>query len=181
MGRLSPLLIFISLVCLGLQFEPLASFSIWYRPEIEQGQWWRILTGNLTHTNFAHLGMNMAGLWVITWLFKPHRNDLIKVILLAALFVGMGNLFTPATSYAGLSGILHGIFGYCALKEVFHGRKSSLLLVFGLIGKLAWEHFVGASESTAAMIGARVAVEAHLYGAVGGLLMALIERVLKRR
>ncbi|UUM31442.1 rhombosortase [Vibrio japonicus] len=168
--RLFISLIAISLVCLGLQFEPLASWADWHRMLILDGQWWRILSGNYTHTNFAHLGMNLAALWVITFIFKPSAKSLLLTLSALTLAVGLLNFFSDMQNYVGLSGVLHGLFACYALKEVLDGRKSSWLLVLGVIAKVTWELTMGASESTSELINARVAVESHLFGVISGLL-----------
>lgn len=176
-------LIFLSLSCLGLQFSPLAELSAWQLTEIERGQWWRILTGNFTHTNFAHLGMNLAGLWVIVFLFMPSIKLLFFALSMLSLWVGISIFFSDMTLYVGLSGVLHGLFAYFALLEWLHGRRSSLWLVLGVIAKVAWEQWFGASMMTAELIQARVATEAHLAGALGGLGLGLVQFMLikKRR
>ncbi|MBR9874066.1 MAG: rhombosortase [Vibrionaceae bacterium] len=179
--NLYTLLTIISVICLALQFEPMTSLSEWHAYNIRHGEWWRIVTGNLTHTNFAHLGMNLAGLWVISFIFRPSTKNVLIVFLLLCTFVGALNLLTSMSVYVGLSGVLHGLFGFWALREVFEARRSSLLLVGGLIAKVVWEQLYGPSTSTAAMIGARVAIDAHLFGAIGGLSMALLEKGSHRR
>ncbi len=161
----------VSLVCLALQFEPLASLTEWHRQWISEGQWWRILSGNFTHTNFAHLVMNLAGLWVIHFIFKPEHRSFIFALLFISLAVGLLNLFSDMISYVGLSGVLHGLFAYFALQEALNGRKSSWLLVIGVLAKVTWEMTMGASQSTSELIQARVAVEAHMYGALSGLIL----------
>lgn len=170
------LLCLVSLVCFGLQFEPLSSVSAWHLSSIVQGEWWRILTGNFTHTNFAHLMMNLAGLWAITFLFRPTSKLLLVALLLLSGWVGMGVYFTDMTLYVGLSGTLHGLFTLLAAQEWFHGRKNSRWLVFGIIAKVAWEQRFGASLGTEIWIDARVATEAHLIGLLGGLLFAALEK-----
>ncbi|MDF2153582.1 rhombosortase [Vibrio sp. CAU 1672] len=178
--NLYTLLAIISLICLGLQFEPLAGMAEWHAYNIRHGEWWRIVTGNLTHTNFAHLGMNLVGLWIISFIFRPTMKNFLLVLLLLCVWVGAAILLTKMSVYVGLSGVLHGLFGYWALREVFEGRRSSLLLVAGLVGKIAWEQLYGPPMSTAALIGARVAIDAHLFGALGGLALALAEKLLKK-
>nr|WP_238115412.1 rhombosortase [Vibrio cincinnatiensis] len=170
------LLCLVSLLCFGLQFEPLSSVSAWHLSAIQQGQWWRILTGNFTHTNFAHLMMNLAGLWAIAFLFRPTPKLLLMALLLLSGWVGVGVYFTDITLYVGLSGTLHGLFALFATQEWLYGRKNSRWLVFGIIAKVAWEQRVGASLGTEMWIEARVATEAHLIGLLGGLLFALLER-----
>ncbi len=179
--NLYTLLTIISIICLALQFEPMSSLTEWHAYNIRHGEWWRIVTGNLTHTNFAHLGMNLTGLWVISFIFRPSTRNFIIVFLLLCAFVGTLNLFTNLSVYMGLSGVLHGLFGFWALREVFEARRSSILLVAGLVAKVVWEQLHGPSTSTAAMIGARVAIDAHMCGAIGGLGMALVEKVVHRR
>lgn len=171
--RLLVLLIAISLVCLGLQFEPLALLADWHRQLILDGQWWRILSGNFTHTNFVHLGMNLAALWVISFIFKPSARMLLLLLTTLSLAVGLLNFLSDITSYVGLSGVLHGLFTSLALKEALDGRKSSWLLVLGVIAKVTWELTMGASQSTSELIQARIAVESHLFGVIGGIVFAL--------
>lgn len=166
----------ISLLCLGLQFEPLSSATAWQLSTIEQGQWWRILTGNFTHTNFPHLVMNLAGLWAITLLFRPAVKTLLITLIILSSWIGVGMLLTDTSIYVGLSGALHGLFAYFATQEWLDGRKSSRWLVLGIIIKVGWEQYFGASLSTAEWIEARVATEAHLIGLMGGVLLALIEK-----
>nr|WP_250154283.1 rhombosortase [Vibrio alginolyticus] len=179
--NLYTLLSIISVICLILQFEPMASLTEWHSYNIRHGEWWRIVTGNLTHTNFAHLGMNLAGLWIITFIFRPSTRNFLIVFSILCACVGALNLFTNMSVYVGLSGVLHGLFGFWALREVFESRRSSVLLVGGLIAKVAWEQVNGPSSSTAELIGANVAIDAHMFGALGGLVMALLEKGLRRR
>ncbi|WP_076585187.1 rhombosortase [Vibrio ostreicida] len=176
--RLLLVLIAVSLACIGAQFEPLANLTYWNRTLIFDDQWWRILTGNFTHTNFTHLGMNLAGLWVISYLFRPKSLSLMWVLLGVSLGVGVLNLMSNMSTYVGLSGALHGFFAYYALKEWLEGRSSSGWLVLGVIAKVTWEMTMGASQSTSELIGARVAVESHMFGTISGLVLAFTVRQL---
>ncbi|MDE1310644.1 rhombosortase [Vibrio aestuarianus] len=165
----------ISLICFVLQFEPLATFSEWNLSAIKTGQWWRILTGNFTHTNFVHLGMNLAGLWVIHFVFQPSSKRLLLSLVITSLVVGVSLFFSSMQMYVGLSGALHGVFAYLALQEALQGRRSSWLLVVGVIVKVVWEQVFGASVSTSELINARVAIEAHLAGMLAGFIIGLCE------
>ncbi len=125
--------------------------------------------------------MNLAALWIISFVFKPTARQLLIPLLLISLAVGVMILASDMQSYVGLSGTLHGLFAYYALNEALNGRRSSWLLVLGVIGKVAWAQWFGASASTAELIGARVATEAHLAGLVGGLLLAAGHCFLQRK
>ncbi|WP_162063167.1 rhombosortase [Vibrio taketomensis] len=166
------LLVVVSLVCLTLQIPSLSALTEWRVDLIDQGQWLRILSGNFTHTNYAHLTMNIAALWIIAFIFRPSAKSYAILLVLLSVSVGIGILFTPIQGYVGLSGTLHGLFAFYALREALQGRKSSWLLVLGVIVKVLWEHLGGSPISTAEMIEAPLAIEAHLIGVLSGLLFA---------
>ncbi|MEZ9232015.1 rhombosortase [Vibrio amylolyticus] len=168
----------ISIICLGLQLDAFHPYAEWHASAIQSGQWWRILTGNFTHTNFTHLAMNLVGLWFICFIFKPNYKTLLLPLLMTSIAVGVGNLFTDMQLYSGLSGTLHGLFGYYALRESLQGRRGNGLLVIGLLGKVAWEFAFGASSITSGLIEARVAIESHLFGALSGLLLACLSHLI---
>ncbi|WP_182288338.1 rhombosortase [Vibrio spartinae] len=166
-----------SFICILAQFSPLADALVWDRQAITQGQWWRIVTGNFTHTNTAHLAMNLIALWLITFIFRPTARVLWQQLLLLSVFIGIGLFWTELYFYVGLSGILHGLFASFALSEALQGRKSSWLLVVGVCSKVIWEQYFGPSETTRALIEAPVAIQAHLLGLTGGLLLGFSARI----
>ncbi|MEZ9156685.1 rhombosortase [Vibrio lentus] len=176
-----PVLIFTSLLCVLFQLEPVQAWVVWDKNAIADGQWWRILTGNFSHTNYSHLLMNLVGLWIISYLFQPNKKQLLSALLFISLVTGFALLLSSIQIYVGLSGTLHGLFGLFALREALNGRNSSWLLVFGLIAKIAWEQFFGPSSTTGELINARVAIEAHLAGALAGGFMAVALFVMNRK
>ncbi|MEC7940737.1 MAG: rhombosortase [Pseudomonadota bacterium] len=176
-----PVLIFTSLLCVLFQLEPVQASVVWDKSAIVDGQWWRILTGNFSHTNYSHLLMNLAGLWIISYLFQPTRKQLISALALISLVTGLALLLSSIQIYVGLSGTLHGLFGLFALREALNGRKSSWLLVLGLFTKVAWEQLIGPSSTTGELINARVAIEAHLAGALVGGSMAIISFLIDKK
>ena len=125
--------------------------------------------------------MNLAGLWIICYLFQPTRKQLISALALNSLVTGLALLLSSIQVYVGLSGTLHGLFGLFALREALNGRKSSWLLVLGLVAKIAWEQLVGPSSTTGELINARVAIEAHLAGTLTGGSMAIISFLMGKK
>lgn len=162
-----------SFLCALFQLPTLQEWVEWNKLAIYSGQWWRIVTGNFSHTNLAHLAMNLAGLWVICYLFRPRWRTLIAVVLASATIIGTGLLMTSLGQYLGLSGVLHAVFAFWALKEALEGRRSSWLLVIGGVAKVGWESIYGAPAATAALIEANVATQAHAIGLIAGLGLAL--------
>jgi rhomboid family GlyGly-CTERM serine protease len=175
---LGPLIVaLISVACFLL--EPWSKDALAYQRYALQGmETWRLITGNLVHTNSYHLLLNLAGLtllWILhgdhyrTWLF-------LKVFLWCCLGTSCGiYAYSPdIVWYAGLSGALHGVFVWGACMDIRQGLKSGWLLLLGVGGKLGFEQINGSSEQVAELINATVAVDAHLYGASTGLLLFVL-------
>lgn len=142
------------------------------RAAIFAGQAWRLVTGSLVHLGAVHLGVNMLGLALIAILFARTLQifEWLMATLAALAAVGFGLLaFAPGIAlYVGLSGALHGMFAAGAILARGLPPWLRALYLAGLVAKLVWEQLIGALSVSAGLIGANVAVEAHLYGAIGG-------------
>ncbi|WP_367869607.1 rhombosortase [Vibrio sp. B1Z05] len=175
-------LIAFSLILAVFMIPSLAEALRWQQDLMASHQWWRLLTGNFTHTNTYHLGMNLAGLWVICHLFQAKVKPLASAIVILSIAIGVGLLFTDTNIYYGLSGVLHGLFAMYAYQEIAAGKRSSWFLLAGLAIKLTAENSGLVSISTAELINARVSTESHLIGSITGLAIALLApKILKLR
>ncbi|MCH1932077.1 rhombosortase [Shewanella sp. A25] len=171
----------VTVICVGFylaglmlpEVDQLLSFR---RSGIEQFEWWRLITGNLLHTNHWHLLMNLGGLWAVVFLHHFHYNvrGLTALFLLLCLLEGIGLYlgFPKLLGYVGLSGMLHGLFTFGAVQDIRCKMRSGYLLLLGVIIKVGHEQWFGASDDVTEMIGARVATEAHLVGLICGLICA---------
>jgi rhomboid family GlyGly-CTERM serine protease len=167
-------LLVICAICLINQLTSLSDVMTWDKARIISGEWWRILSGNLTHTNMAHALMNLSALGLISVIFRPSPRLLALLVILLSLLVGTGLMLTELNRYAGLSGTLHGLFIYCALQEALNGHRSSWLLVGAVLAKVSWEQIVGPSQTSVALINAPVAIDAHLFGILAGALLIIL-------
>ncbi len=147
---------------------------------LESGQWWRILTGNLVHLGYPHLLLNLAGLALISLLLAHALTPRQWAVtgLCSMLGVGFGLLlFDPQLSwYVGLSGALYGLLLGGAIAEYRHHKMMACLIGAYTIGKIIWEQLYGAVESSEAITGGSVIVNAHLYGMVAGAIAVLVIR-----
>ena len=147
------------------------------RPLIEQGQLWRLFTSQFVHANWAHLGLNCAGIaliWLLHGEYTTPKQYSFNIALLA-LWCGLGVYwFCPTiTIYTGLSALLHGVIVWGAIKDVTVGLKSGYILFIGVWIKLILEQVNGPSAEIGQLIQSTVAVDAHLIGAIGGVLLAV--------
>lgn len=179
-------LIVAALVVFAFAAEPFSGQWLAYdRYAIEGMETWRILTGNLVHTNGFHVLLNLAGL-VLLWLLHGEHyriSRFLKVFIWCCFGTSAGiYLLSPDLIwYAGLSGALHGVFTWGACMDVRKGLRSGWLLLAGVGVKLGYEQYTGSSDGVADLINATVAVDAHLYGAFSGILIFLLMWALSRR
>jgi len=151
------------------------------RHAVAGGQWWRLFTGQLVHLNGAHLLLNLAGLalvWLLVGRWLRGWRGLVALATSGAS-VGLGLfLFAPQVAwYVGLSGPLHGLLvagvvGWLLEEPTWEAE----LLLLLLAAKLAWEQGVAPVALTAALVHGPVVVDAHLYGAAGGLVALALYR-----
>lgn len=162
-------------------FAPLTVPALRYdRTAVAAGEVWRLVTGNLVHLNWPHLALNLAGL-VLIWVLFARGWSLrlwCGAFLAGALAVGAGLfLFDPRLQwYVGLSGVLHALFAVGVLVEPGFRPWERAVLLAALAAKIAWEQVVGPTPGVAALIDGAVVVQAHLYGAVGGLVFGIAVR-----
>lgn len=167
----------ITIFLIALQF--LQEDFVFHHNLIQQGQWWRISSGNFVHSNIPHLLLNLTGLWILAFLFIDTLNakTFILATLTMSIFVGLGLYYLDPEliKYYGFSGILYGLFllgGTLTIldKDYFTGISVTLFI----IGKLIWDLLYGGSASSEELIGIPVAVNAHLYGAIGAVFISIL-------
>ena len=151
------------------------------RELVEQGHVWLMFSGHIVHMNWAHWALNMTGLAIVAFFFSTHASfkQWFSVILVSACVINIGLWWwmPEIHSYVGLSGVLHGLFLYGALREIRFYPVSGYVLTTVLIAKLLWEFFNGAMPGSEDMTGGRVLTEAHLLGAIGGTAVWLLEAI----
>ena len=155
------------------------------RTAVLDGQWWRLVTGHLVHADAAHLAWNLAGAALVWWLFGAEygRLEWLVIVLASAAAIDIAFLgWMPGLDwYVGLSGVLHGCMAAGLAAWLARARDPLVLLVATLFAaKLVYEHWQGPLPFTAGTLALPVIVEAHSYGAIGGLAAALAVRARRR-
>jgi rhomboid family GlyGly-CTERM serine protease len=176
------IVLFISLISF-LFDNSLSELLVYQRSLVTQGEIWRVFSGHFFHTNGFHFLLNAAAvvmLWALHGHFYTIKSYLI-VFMVSAIICSIGiHWFSPdIEQYVGLSGVLHGIFIWGAIEDIKAKERTGYLLLVGVILKIAHEQYYGASEDVASLIGASVAINAHLWGAIGGVIAVMILFMIK--
>jgi rhomboid family GlyGly-CTERM serine protease len=147
------------------------------RDALANGEWWRLATAHLVHLNFEHALVDVLALALLWMLFGRDYSPRAWLLVLAgaAAAIDLGLWLTDSTLiwYVGSSGVLHGVFAAGAAAHLRRGERDGWLLAVLLVAKLTYEQSVGALP----LVPGPVVVDAHLYGALGGVLAALACRV----
>ena len=154
------------------------------RAGLNAGEYWRIWTGQLVHSSWTHLWLNLVGLAILQQIFGDELNALnwawgfvIIALLIGICWMAFSDAswlpFVSRDYVVGMSALLHGLFAYAACLAM---RRDSLLGAGALLiigGKVVWEQINGPSEVTAGLIDIPVASDVHLYGFIAGLLLGV--------
>ena len=142
------------------------------------GQVWRIVTAHWVHVGWLHLALNGLGLAVcvgLTWPGWSIGRWLASSIIIALGISIMLSLYNPeVVDYAGHSGVLYGLYVLAALSLFTRDRLVAVLIIAAIVIKVCMEQLNFYDFNSGAIIGARVIVDAHLYGLLMAIAIALI-------
>lgn len=143
-------------------------FGAFYGPAVQDGEWWRAITGAFIHDGFLHIGFNMFALWQIGTLVEQLFGSPKMTILY------FGSMFGSAwTIYAfnfnevtiGASGAIFGLFGALIAAGLRLGSVG-WRLVQSMLGIVLINVLIGLTIPNISMAG-------HLGGLVSGFLLGI--------
>ena len=171
-----PLILITAMILIQLFAANLEQYLIYQRNEIMVGEWWRLLSGHFIHLGWNHLLMNLAGLAIVWLIADKTISELAWLIAIigCAVTTSLALLFfSPELIwYVGLSGVLHGLLMVVGIYLIAAARHTGWLILVFVTVKILWEQWAGPSASLESDIGGNVIIDAHLYGALSGVLFA---------
>jgi rhomboid protease GluP len=150
-----------------------------YKPAVEHGEYWRLVTFQFLHAHISHLALNLVGLW---WFGRMVENlfgtrNFLVIWLLSGIMSGISEvLWSQSLMSIGASGSVMGVFG-AATGAIF--RCKDLLPANIRRNELSWMFKLALLQVILDQIVPHVAVFAHLGGLVSGLILGLLLPVRK--
>ena len=196
-------MIAVALICGAVALLPDAIDHFGWRAEDRFTRPWTALTAQFVHLDARHLGANLIALALLGWtasridsggtpaLHSGHPRSLyhaptsagLQALTGALAAVALGLWIAPGglTWYVGLSGALYGLFAYLALALGGHRGVTGIgyLLYAGGWIKVGLDLAQGPGAIGA--LGLPTAPIAHLYGYLGGSVIAAVSWVRRRR
>ncbi len=155
---------------------------------LESAEYWRLITTHWAHTNWIHFLLNAAGLVLCLSIASPEwsikRWLLYQFVFALGISLLFNSLNPELTWYLGYSGILYGIFLLAAVDLYPRDKLIALLLGSAIVIKITLEQSSEINLTTSDIIGVPVVVDAHLYGVILAIFVALVNHVItitKRR
>lgn len=142
-----------------------------------------LFTAHIVHINLNHYTHNAFALLIIMLLVAPAFTwrDWLLTCLVSSLTISLLLLFWPAnfSNYAGLSGLLHGLFVAGCLGMLRRSKALAVMLMLLLAGKLMAELIF--DVRLLYDVNFSVVSHAHLFGALGGLLSTTANYLLRKQ
>ena len=200
-GWTPPALIFVA-VTLGVQLMPgLSDLWRFSRPAFEAGAWWQLVTSQWVHVSMPHAVVNAAAMVLMLLAFDQLVGWRIQAVSLLGGYLGVAITIAVdpgCISYAGVSGALHGLLAGNALgvlvgpsnqARATAARKDSMswhrvairalvLVVLLILAVKLWLQQATSAEAPVGWLGFVTYYPAHEAGTVGGLVAALLAKVL---
>lgn len=150
------------------------------REYLTHGHYWRLLTPIFLHFGWLHIIFNMLWLWELGKRIEIQGGSLH--LLTVVLVVGIAsNLYqaeaTPMAFFGGMSGVIYGLLGYCAVFNVISPsqRLQLPMAIYLLMLASLFIGYLGVFDFLA-----RMANTAHLSGLVLGIIMGLFSSLIYR-
>jgi len=127
---------------------------------LQNGEWWRVVTGGFLHLSALHIAVNMYSLWVLGRFVESIAGSTKMALLYTISLIGSGLAvvyFSAPESYtAGASGAIFGMFGALFAIGFKLGKPGmelvkanlgililNLIITFAVPGISAWAHVGG--------------------------------------
>lgn len=167
----------ISLLSIVVTLSPNGLIRLCFdRLAIEQGEWWRLITGHLVHSSYNHLLWDVLAFFCIAAYVELKSIKLLWISLIGG-FVAVNLLLLSSWSglslYCGLSGML---FAPLTLALWLNWQRSTGIYAVAPViicaGKLVWE--ISQSNTFFVTSGWPAYPLAHVAGVVGGLAVCIL-------
>ncbi len=146
-----------------LHFYPVLSFELLLQEP------WRMISPALFHFGWLHIVFNTLWWWQLGGDVekKLSSGTLVQLFLISAILSNTGQFFATGANFAGLSGVVYALVGFCWLLAKLR-PQTGLVLSDSMFGLLIVWMLLGMLD----VLPVNMANTAHFLGLVSGLVLA---------
>jgi GlpG protein len=96
-----------------------------YLKDLSHGEVWRLVTPIFMHMGLLHIGFNMLWLVDLGSMIEKRKGPLIYALLVlcSAIIANIVQNYWDGPVFAGMSGVVYALFGYCWMKGRFEPQE----------------------------------------------------------
>jgi membrane associated rhomboid family serine protease len=146
--------------------------GVLYGPWVEDGDYWRLITGGFLHAGFLHIAFNMYLLYILGNLLEPAIGSVrFAILYFASLLAGSAGalIVSPLSPTVGASGAVFGLMGAAFIEMRARGQDP-----FGGGGVLSGIGGLILINLVLSFALRGISIGGHIGGLIGGGLVALI-------
>jgi membrane associated rhomboid family serine protease len=139
-----------------------------------------VVASPLLHADLYHLLSNTAGLLIFgTLVLLWSRKEFAAVTVASTLIGGLGVWLVGASGsiHIGASGVVFGYFGYVLMRGWYERKPLSIIISI----VVAWMFGSLLASAIPGLAGPGISWEGHLFGMLGGVLVARRFKALRER
>ena len=91
-------------------------------PEINSGEWWRVITPTFVHLNIYHLVFNMLWIWVLGSAVEKLQGTttLLLIFIVTGAASNFAEFYFSGPLFGGMSGVVYGLVGYVWMQKKYN-------------------------------------------------------------
>ena len=163
------------MVALFVAFGPAPEAWVYDRAAIDQGEWWRLLSGHWVHSDSGHLIWNLGALLGLGWIVEARNRVALFAGLLAGTFavdLMLWLVLSGLTHYCGMSGALNTLLLF-AFAALWRHATAPVIAVTGMLSLAKIGIEISAGQALLTGTAWASVPQAHLAGWLIGLILVI--------
>jgi rhomboid family GlyGly-CTERM serine protease len=172
-------LMYICCICVMFISNEYRSIIMYTQNSIDSLEIWRLWTGHVVHTTWYHVGINLTVASILIVFFNKYIDRTLSlmtvIVIMPCITLGLYCFDPDIKAYMGFSGVIQAWISFLLVRSMHESPAINIVLLI-----LQWLRIV--YEQTPffdvnyliSVLDYPVAVNAHFYGALSGLISGII-------
>lgn len=173
-----PALLVLLMLVIQAKASEWAAVLLYDREQILAGEIWRLFSGHFVHVNWTHTLLNVGSLGLAVAIFRQSIPTAlwVRLSIFAPPIISLAfmQLLPDLQQYYGFSGVFYAALTAGAVAALPEKRALGIIILLFMLVKLTLEALYGAQNWALGSAGDNILTQAHLYGAITGLIIGTL-------